>query len=124
MADFAAARLNMVESQVRTADVTDVRIHDAMRTLPRDTFLPAAKAHLAYADIVYDGYKAPSFMQCKGAREFGIEFHTLSKSYNMTGWRIGYVVGNAEILKTLNKTKSYLDFGIFRAVQEAAGLER
>lgn len=75
---------------------------------------------LTYSDIVYDGYKAPSFMQCKGAREFGIEFHTLSKSYNMTGWRIGYVVGNAEILKTLNKTKSYLDFGIFRAVQEAA----
>ena len=75
---------------------------------------------LTYSDIVYDGYKAPSFMQCKGAREFGIEFHTLSKSYNMTGWRIGYVVGNADILKTLNKTKSYLDFGIFRAVQEAA----
>jgi len=75
---------------------------------------------LTYSDIVFDGYKAPSFMQCKGAREFGIEFHTLSKSYNMTGWRIGYVVGNAEILKTLNKTKSYLDFGIFRAVQEAA----
>ena len=75
---------------------------------------------LTYSDIVYDGYKAPSFMQCKGAREFGIEFDTLSKSYNMTGWRIGYVVGNAEILKTLNKTKSYLDFGIFRAVQEAA----
>ncbi len=75
---------------------------------------------LTYSDIVYDGYKAPSFMQCKGARDFGIEFHTLSKSYNMTGWRIGYVVGNPEILKTLNKTKSYLDFGIFRAVQEAA----
>ncbi len=75
---------------------------------------------LTYSDIVYDGYKAPSFLQVKGARDFGIEFHTLSKSYNMAGWRIGYVVGNAEILKTLNKTKSYLDFGIFRAVQEAA----
>ena len=75
---------------------------------------------LTYSDIVYDGYKAPSFLQVKGARDFGIEFHTLSKSYNMAGWRIGYVVGNADILKTLNKTKSYLDFGIFRAVQEAA----
>ena len=75
---------------------------------------------LTYSDIVFDGYKAPSFLQAKGSREFGIEFHTLSKSYNMTGWRIGYVVGNADILKTLNKTKSYLDFGIFRAVQEAA----
>ena len=75
---------------------------------------------LTYSDIVFDGYKAPSFLQTKGARDFGIEFHTLSKSYNMAGWRIGYVVGNANILKTLNKTKSYLDFGIFRAVQEAA----
>ncbi len=75
---------------------------------------------LTYSDIVYDGYKAHSFLEVKGSREFGIEFHTLSKSYNMAGWRIGFVVGNAEILKTLNKTKSYLDFGIFRAVQEAA----
>ena len=75
---------------------------------------------LTYSDIVFDGYKAPSFLQTKGARDFGIEFHTLSKSYNMAGWRIGYVVGNATILKTLAKTKSYTDFGIFRAVQEAA----
>jgi aspartate/methionine/tyrosine aminotransferase len=73
-----------------------------------------------YSDIVFDGYKAPSFLQVKGAKEFGIEFHTLSKSYNMAGWRLGFVVGNASILKTLSKTKSYLDFGIFRAVQEAA----
>ncbi|MBI4432736.1 MAG: LL-diaminopimelate aminotransferase [Candidatus Omnitrophica bacterium] len=75
---------------------------------------------LTYSDIVFDGYKAPSFLQVKGAREIGIEFHTLSKSYNMAGWRIGFVVGNAQILKTLSKTKSYVDFGIFRAVQEAA----
>jgi len=75
---------------------------------------------LTYSDIVFDGFKAPSFLQVKGSRDFGIEFHTLSKSYNMTGWRIGYAVGNADILKTLAKTKSYLDFGIFRAVQEAA----
>ncbi|MBI4352760.1 MAG: LL-diaminopimelate aminotransferase [Candidatus Omnitrophica bacterium] len=75
---------------------------------------------LTYSDIVFDGYKAPSFLQVKGAKEMGVEFHTLSKSYNMAGWRIGFVVGNAEILKTLGKTKSYLDFGIFRAVQEAA----
>lgn len=75
---------------------------------------------LTYSDIVFDGYKAPSILQVKGARDFCIEFHTLSKSYNMAGWRIGFVVGNANILKTLSKTKSYLDFGIFRAVQEAA----
>lgn len=75
---------------------------------------------LTYSDIVFDGHKAPSFLQVKGAKDIGIEFHTLSKSYNMAGWRIGFVVGNANILKTLSKTKSYLDFGIFRAVQEGA----
>ncbi len=75
---------------------------------------------LAYSDIVFDGYKAPSLMQVKGARDFTIEFHTLSKSYNMAGWRVGFAVGNAGILKTLAKTKGYIDFGIFRAVQEAA----
>ncbi len=75
---------------------------------------------LAYSDIVFDGYKAPSFLQVKGAKETGIEFHTLSKSYNMAGWRIGFVVGNADILKSLEKTKSYMDFGIFRPIQLAA----
>ena len=69
---------------------------------------------------MYDGHKQSSFLEIPGAREFGIEFHTLSKSHNMAGWRFGFVVGNAEIIKTLAKTKSYLDFGIFRAVQEAA----
>jgi aspartate/methionine/tyrosine aminotransferase len=76
---------------------------------------------IAYSDIVFDGYKAPSILQVKGAKEGNcIEFHTLSKSYNMAGWRFGWAVGNAEILKSLAKTKSYIDFGIFRAVQEAA----
>ena len=76
---------------------------------------------LAYSDIVFDGYKAPSLLQVKGSKEhYGVEFHTCSKSYNMAGWRIGWVVGNAQILRSLEKTKSYIDFGIFRAVQEAA----
>lgn len=75
---------------------------------------------LAYSDIVFDGYKAPSLLQVKGARDFSIEFHTLSKSYNMPGWRVGFAVGNASVIKTLGKTKGYIDFGIFRAVQEAA----
>lgn len=76
---------------------------------------------LAYSDFVFDGYKAPSMMQAKGAKEgYGIEFHTCSKSYNMAGFRIGWAVGNPRILKSLEKTKSYVDFGIFRAVQEAA----
>jgi len=75
---------------------------------------------LAYSDIVFDGYKAPSFLQAKGAKDVGIEFHTISKSYNMSGWRFGFCVGNRDILKTLAKTKSYIDFGIFRAIQHAA----
>jgi LL-diaminopimelate aminotransferase len=76
---------------------------------------------LAYSDIVYDGYKAPSILETEGARDLNlIEFHTLSKSYNMAGWRIGYAVGNKDILASLAKTKSYIDFGIFRAIQLAA----
>lgn len=74
---------------------------------------------LAYSDIVYDGYKAPSLMQVKGAKKFAIEFHTVSKSYSMAGWRLGFVVGCPEILRSLAKTKSYMDFGIFRAIQHA-----
>lgn len=75
---------------------------------------------LAYSDIVFDGYKAPSILQVKNSKAKCIEFHTLSKSYNMAGWRIGFVVGNRDILRLLAKTKSYMDFGIFRAVQMAA----
>jgi len=76
---------------------------------------------LAYSDIVFDDYKAPSILEVEGAKDLNlIEFHTLSKSYNMAGWRIGYAVGNANILASLAKTKSYIDFGIFRAIQMAA----
>jgi len=75
---------------------------------------------LAYTDFVYDGAKAHSIMEIKGARNQCVEFHTLSKSYSMPGWRIGFAIGNRDILAGLNKTKSYCDFGIFRAVQEAA----
>ena len=78
---------------------------------------------LAYSDLVFDGYTAPSLLQAKGARDrdaYCVEFHTCSKSYNMAGWRIGWAVGHPEILKSLAKAKSYIDFGIFPAVQEAA----
>jgi len=74
----------------------------------------------AYSDIVFDGYNAPSVMQVNGARDIGVEFHTLSKSYNMAGWRLGFAVGNQDVLASLSKTKSYIDFGLFRAVQWAA----
>jgi LL-diaminopimelate aminotransferase len=73
----------------------------------------------AYTEVVFDGYKPPSFLQADGAKEVGVEFHSLSKTYNMTGWRIGFVVGNKEILQKLKKVKSNLDSGVFQAIQYA-----
>ncbi|MFQ5781316.1 MAG: aminotransferase class I/II-fold pyridoxal phosphate-dependent enzyme [Nitrospiria bacterium] len=74
---------------------------------------------LAYSDIVFDGYQAPSFLQVPGAKEIGVEFFSLSKSYNMPGWRIGFCVGNAEMIAALTRIKSYLDYGIFQPLQIA-----
>ena len=74
---------------------------------------------LAYADIVFDGYKAPSFMQVPGAKDIGVEFFTLSKSYSMPGWRVGFCVGNPKMVGALQKIKSYLDYGIFQPIQIA-----
>jgi LL-diaminopimelate aminotransferase len=73
----------------------------------------------AYSEIYFDGEKPRSFMEADGAKSVGIEFHSLSKTYNMTGWRIGFAVGNREVLAGLGKIKSNLDSGIFQAVQEA-----
>lgn len=75
---------------------------------------------LAYADIVYDGWKAPSIMQVPGARDVAVEFFTLSKSYNMAGWRIGFMVGNQELVSALARIKSYHDYGTFTPLQVAA----
>ncbi len=75
---------------------------------------------LAYADIVFDGYKAPSFLQVPGAKDVGVEFFTLSKSYNMPGWRVGFCVGNPKMVGALQTIKSYLDYGIFQPIQIAA----
>ena len=75
---------------------------------------------LAYADIVFDGYKAPSFLQVPGAKDVGVEFFTLSKSYNMPGWRVGFCVGNERIVHALGRIKSYLDYGMFQPIQIAA----
>jgi alanine-synthesizing transaminase len=74
----------------------------------------------AYADITFDGYEPPSFLQVPGAREVGIEFFSVSKSYNMPGWRVGFAVGNREMVGALGRIKSYLDYGIFQPVQIAA----
>ncbi len=75
---------------------------------------------LAYADLVFDGYKAPSIMQVAGAKDFCVEFFTLSKSYNMPGWRIGFMVGNPDLVYALARLKSYLDYGMFTPIQVAA----
>jgi alanine-synthesizing transaminase len=74
----------------------------------------------AYADLTYDDYKAPSFLQAKGAKDVGVEFFSLSKSYNMAGWRVGFCVGNPETIAALQRIKSYLDYGIFQPVQIAS----
>ena len=74
----------------------------------------------AYGDIVFDGYKAPSFLQVPGAKDVGIEFFSLSKSYNMPGWRVGFAVGNAKIINALARIKSYQDYGMFQPIQIAA----
>ncbi len=75
---------------------------------------------LAYADIVYDGWTAPSIMQVPGAKDVAVEFFTLSKSYNMAGWRIGFMVGNKELVHALARIKSYHDYGTFTPLQVAA----
>ena len=71
---------------------------------------------LAYADIVFDGYKAPSFLQAKGVKDVGVEFISLSKSYNMAGWRCGFAVGNRDIIEALARIKGYYDYGIFAPI--------
>jgi LL-diaminopimelate aminotransferase len=73
----------------------------------------------AYSEIAYDGYRAPSFLETDGASEVGVEMHSLSKTYNMTGWRIGMAVGNPEILAGLGRVKTNVDSGVFDAVQHA-----
>lgn len=74
----------------------------------------------AYADICFDGYKAPSFLQAAGAKEIGVESFSMSKSYNMAGWRVGFMTGNKEIISALKRVKSYLDYGIFQPIQISA----
>jgi len=75
---------------------------------------------VAYADIVFDGYKAPSILQVPGAKDIAVEFYSLSKSYNMPGWRVGFMVGNNELVSALARMKSYLDYGMFTPIQVAA----
>jgi alanine-synthesizing transaminase len=75
---------------------------------------------LAYADIVFDGYKAPSILQVPGAKDIAVEFFTLSKSYNMPGWRVGFMCGNPTLVAALGRLKSYFDYGTFTPIQVAS----
>ena len=75
---------------------------------------------LAYADIAFDGYKAPSILEVEDAKDIAVEFFTLSKSYNMPGWRVGFCCGNSDLVQALTKIKSYLDYGTFTPIQVAA----
>jgi len=75
---------------------------------------------LAYADLVFDGYKAPSLLQVKGAKDVGVEFYSLSKSYSMPGWRVGFAVGNKKMINALARIKSYFDYGMFQPIQIAS----
>lgn len=92
-----------------------------------DELVKLAKKHefyvisdFAYADLTYDGYKAPSFLASPGASDVGVEFTSMSKSYSMAGWRIGFCAGNAEMVRALSTIKGYYDYGIFQAIQIAA----
>jgi alanine-synthesizing transaminase len=75
---------------------------------------------LAYADIVFDGYEAPSFLQVDDAKDVGVEFFSLSKSYSMPGWRVGFAVGNKRMISALSRIKSYFDYGVFQPIQIAS----
>ncbi|MDO8693412.1 MAG: alanine transaminase [Sheuella sp.] len=102
-----------------TAQCVDLSFFERVIKLAREHNIIVVH-DLAYADICFDGYQAPSIMQVPGAREVAVEFFTMSKSYNMAGWRIGFMVGNAELVNALARIKSYHDYGTFTPIQVAA----
>jgi alanine-synthesizing transaminase len=102
-----------------TAQCVDLNFFEKIITLARQHDILVVH-DLAYADIVFDGYKAPSIMQVPGARDVAVEFFTMSKSYNMAGWRIGFMVGNRDLVSALARIKSYHDYGSFTPIQVAS----
>jgi alanine-synthesizing transaminase len=102
-----------------TGDCVDLAFFEKVVAIAREHNIWVVH-DLAYADLVFDGYKAPSILQVPGARDVAVEFFTLSKSYNMPGWRVGFCCGNKELIAALTRIKSYLDYGIFTPVQVAA----
>ena len=102
-----------------TTQVMDLDFFEKICDLAHETGLIVVH-DLVYAELCYDGYKAPSIMQVKGAKDVAVEFYSLSKTYSMPGWRVGFMVGNPEIVSALKRIKSYLDYGIFQPIQIAA----
>ncbi len=102
-----------------TAQCVDLSFFERVVALARENDILVVH-DLAYADITFDGYVAPSIMQVPGARDVAVEFFTMSKSYNMAGWRVGYMVGNRELVGALARIKSYHDYGTFTPIQVAS----
>jgi len=102
-----------------TTEVVDLEFFEKLVDYARENKIMIIH-DFAYADLTFDGYQAPSFMQVKGAKDVGVEFFSLSKSYSMPGWRVGFCVGNPEIIAALRRIKSYLDYGIFQPIQIAS----
>jgi alanine-synthesizing transaminase len=102
-----------------TTKVVDLDFFSKVVDFARDNKIMVVH-DLAYADLVFDGYQAPSFLQVKGAKEVGVEFFSLSKSYSMPGWRVGFCSGNSHMISALTRLKSYFDYGIFQPVQIAS----
>jgi alanine-synthesizing transaminase len=102
-----------------TAQCVDLNFFEKIISLARQHDILVVH-DLAYADITFDSYKAPSIMQVPGARDVAVEFFTMSKSYNMAGWRIGFMVGNKELVHALARIKSYHDYGSFTPIQVAS----
>jgi alanine-synthesizing transaminase len=102
-----------------TTSVVDIAFFEQVVALAREYELYIIH-DFAYADIVFDGYRAPSILQVEGAKDVCLEFFSLSKSYNMPGWRVGFAVGNPTLISALSRIKSYLDYGIFQPIQIAS----
>jgi len=102
-----------------TTAVVDLAFYEEVVTIAR-RFELMVMSDLAYAETVFDGYKTPSILQVKGAKDVACEFTTMSKNYNMAGWRIGFCAGHPEMVRALAKIKGYYDYGIFQAIQIAA----
>ena len=102
-----------------TAQVVDLAFFEKIVDFARENNLLVV-SDLAYAQITFDGYVAPSIFQVPGAKDVAVEFYSLSKTYSMPGWRVGFMLGNQQIVGALSKIKSYLDYGVFQPIQIAA----